>query len=279
MRKIYKIINIAVIFILMGVFLSSNIAYSANISCLRIPLMDMKRMQDSLHSANKEEADPKIVLLLFGSPGVGKGTVAKPLSEKYSIPHISTGDLLRREVTLQSDLGLKVKAIMDSGGLASDDLMMELIRKRLKEKDCKNGFILDGFPRTVKQAEALGELLKELDIEISAVLNMYVDDVKKLVIRLSSRFICRGCGASYNIEFVQPKVQGKCDSCGGELYQRDDDKPDAIRARLAIYSEKTKPVIHFYEEKGLLYKVNAEPLPNIVYGLIISKLAEIRQNL
>ncbi|MEZ0536785.1 adenylate kinase [Caldicellulosiruptoraceae bacterium PP1] len=190
-------------------------------------------------------------LIILGAPGAGKGTQAEFLSSKLNIPHISTGDILRENVKNQTELGLKAKEYMDKGLLVPDQLVIDLIKDRLSKDDCKNGFLLDGFPRTIKQAEALEEVLNELGMKIDKVLNIHVPD-EKIITRMSGRRICKNCGASFHTVYRPPKTEGICDVCGGELYQRDDDKEETVLKRLEVYHNQTTPLIDFYTRKGLL---------------------------
>ena len=189
-------------------------------------------------------------LILFGPPGVGKGTQAKLLSSQLQIPQISTGDLLREAITNQTELGKKAKSVMDAGNLVSDDIMIGIIREVLASAKCRNGFILDGFPRTVPQAKALSLLLKELSISLDTVINIEVDE-EEIVRRLGKRLTCNQCGKIFSLD-----EEVKCPSCGGELYQRDDDKPETIRKRLKVYAQSTFPVKDYYKEAGLLSTIN-----------------------
>ncbi|RLA91490.1 MAG: adenylate kinase [Deltaproteobacteria bacterium] len=193
-------------------------------------------------------------LILLGPPGSGKGTQAKMLVEKYDIPQISTGDILRAAVKEGSPMGLKAKEYMDKGKLVPDDVVIGIIEERLKKDDCKKGFILDGFPRTLAQAEALKRLLAKKEIKLDAVISIDVDE-EEVIRRLTGRRTCKNCGAMYHIIFSPPKKEGICDKCGGELYQRDDDKEETIRARLKIYKEQTAPLIEYYKMEGLLREV------------------------
>ncbi|MBW1971352.1 MAG: adenylate kinase [Deltaproteobacteria bacterium] len=193
-------------------------------------------------------------LILLGPPGSGKGTQAKMLVEKYDIPQISTGDILRAAVKEGSPMGLKAKEYMDKGKLVPDDVVIGIIEERLKKDDCKKGFILDGFPRTLAQAEALKRLLAKKEIKLDAVISIDVDE-EEVIRRLTGRRTCKNCGAMYHIIFSPPKKEGICDKCGGELYQRDDDKEETIRARLKIYKEQTAPLIEYYKMEGLLKEV------------------------
>lgn len=191
----------------------------------------------------------KIVLL--GSPGVGKGTYASMIKEKYKLAHISTGDLIREEMRKDSELGKKAKTFYDKGELVPDEITLELLKKRLEKKDAKN-FLLDGFPRSIKQAEALEKITK-----IDRVVNFYASD-KVIQHRLSGRRICKKCGAIFHIVTRAPKKPGICDLCGGELYQRADETPAVIKDRLRLYREKTKPLEEYYRKKGILREICAD---------------------
>jgi len=190
-------------------------------------------------------------LILLGPPGCGKGTQAKMLIDAYHIPQISTGDILREAVKKGSPLGLEAKTHMDQGSLVPDSLVIKIIEERLREADCKRGFILDGFPRTTAQAEALEATLSNLGLRLEHVFSIEVGD-EELIKRLTGRRICRQCGESYHIIFNPSKKDGVCDSCQGELYQRDDDKEKTIRNRLKVYQAQTAPLITFYQGKDIL---------------------------
>ncbi|MBN2109689.1 MAG: adenylate kinase [Methanosarcinaceae archaeon] len=192
-------------------------------------------------------------VVLFGPPGAGKGTQARELSQKYDIPHISTGDILRANAREGTELGLKAKEYMDRGELVPDQVLIGLIKDRLEEPDCESGYLLDGYPRTIPQADALDDILKEISKPLDVVINIDVSD-EELIGRLSGRRMCK-CGESYHTMFNPPKKEGICDACGGQLYQRDDDREDVIKQRLVVYSEKTKPLIDYYEKKELLVNV------------------------
>ncbi|MBU1615005.1 adenylate kinase [bacterium] len=192
-------------------------------------------------------------LVFLGPPGVGKGTQAVRVSEKYGIPQIATGDILREAVRKGTGLGKKAKEFMNAGALVPDEVVIGIIRERLKENDCQRGFVLDGFPRTIAQAEALDEE----GVELEKVLSFEADD-EIIIKRLSGRRTCRSCLLNYHLEFGPPKVEGKCNECGGELYQRDDDKEDVIRKRLTVYKEQTEPLVSYYEMEGILIKIRAE---------------------
>ena len=192
-------------------------------------------------------------MVFLGPPGAGKGTIAVRAKEFFNIPHISTGDLFRSNIKNETQLGLKVKEILASGGLVPDSVTIEMVKNRIAEPDCENGFILDGFPRTIPQAEALAKILP-----VDAVVNFDIAD-NEVVGRLSGRRVCKNCGQNFHVEFMPPKVEGKCDKCGGELYTRDDDKIDSIKHRLEVYRSQTAPLIDFYREKNLLTDIDARP--------------------
>lgn len=193
----------------------------------------------------------------MGLPGAGKGTQAEQIVEKYNIPHISTGDMFRAAMKNNTELGKKAKSFMDNGDLVPDEVTNGIVRERLAENDAKNGFLLDGFPRTVEQAEELENILNDLGTELDAVINIEVDkDV--LMKRLTGRWICRTCGKTYHEIYNPPKVPGKCDLDGGELYQRDDDKKETVEKRLNVNMKQTKPLLDFYSEKGKLHNINGE---------------------
>ncbi len=194
-------------------------------------------------------------LLLFGAPGVGKGTQAKLLADDFRIPHISTGDLLRTAVANGTELGKKAKVIMDAGKLVPDDVMIGLVRGVLGSPAASKGFILDGFPRTLNQARALAQMFEELGIHDYRVLNIEVSN-EAIIRRLSSRLMCRNDGKIYSTETYGATAGSPCPDCGGELYQRDDDKPETIRHRLEVYSTQTSPILKFYEDLGVELTVN-----------------------
>ena len=190
-------------------------------------------------------------LILLGAPGAGKGTQAVNLSKRLNIPHISTGDIFRANIKEGTELGRKVKQIIDQGMLVPDDLTVSIVKDRLKKDDCKNGFLLDGFPRTIPQAVQLDEVLREMGAELDAVINLNVPD-EVIVRRMAGRRVCKGCGMSYHIVSNPPKSEGLCDVCGEELKIRDDDKEQTVLERLKAYYEKAEPLVEYYEKKGLL---------------------------
>jgi len=198
----------------------------------------------------------RLNIILLGPPGCGKGTQAKMLTEKYHIPQISTGDILREAVKNKTPLGLEAKTYMDSGKLVPDDVVIGIIQDRLKQPDCEKGFILDGFPRTVVQAEALDDTLKTMGKKIEHAISISVDE-EELLRRLTGRRTCRSCGAMFHILFNPPKKEGICDKCSGELYQRDDDKEETIRNRLNVYNQQTAPLIDYYQKKELLRTIES----------------------
>jgi adenylate kinase len=193
-------------------------------------------------------------VVLLGAPGAGKGTQAKMLIEKFKIPQISTGDILRKAVADGTPLGKEAKVIMDSGGLVSDKIVLGLVEERLKQPDCKSGFILDGFPRNTAQAEALDKILTGANMPLTTALNIDVD-LNDLLKRLTGRRTCKSCQQMYNIYFSPPKKEGTCDKCGGELFQRDDDKEETIKKRLDVYQQQTAPLISYYSKKNIMKTV------------------------
>jgi adenylate kinase len=194
-------------------------------------------------------------LMLFGAPGAGKGTQAKFLIEKYGIPQISTGDILRAAIADKTDMGMEAKKFMDEGKLVPDSTIIGIIKDRLAEDDCKNGFILDGFPRTLPQAEALNDLMKEMGISLDKVISLNVPD-ELIVGRVTGRKVCNKCGASFHVEFNPPKEEGVCDYCGGELITRKDDNAETVKSRLGAYHEQTAPLIDFYTNMGVMVELD-----------------------
>ncbi len=196
-------------------------------------------------------------LVLLGPPGAGKGTQAKVLSDEFKIPHISTGDILRDAVKGKTPIGIKAKGYMDRGELVPDGIVIEIVAQRIAKPDCRKGFILDGFPRTRAQAEALDKTLGELKCPIDLTI-YFKTSVDTIISRLSGRRVCKNCGANYHIKNIPPKVPGKCDLCGEELYQRDDDKEETVRKRIAVYDNTVPEIISYYEDKDKLQTVSGD---------------------
>jgi len=211
-------------------------------------------------------------IILFGPPGAGKGTQAKKLVDFYGIPQISTGDILRANVREGTELGLAAKAYMDKGELVPDQVLIGIIKNRLKEADCEKGFILDGYPRTVPQADALEAILEEIEKPIDIVLNLEVPD-EVLVGRISGRLMCK-CGASYHVISNPPKKDNICDSCGGEVFQRADDTAEAVQNRLDVYKKQTQPLINYYKEKGILITLDGTKDIDVVFEDLKAILAK-----
>lgn len=207
----------------------------------------------------------------MGLPGAGKGTQAEKIQAKYNIPHISTGDMFRAAIKEGTELGKKAKEFMDQGALVPDEVTIGIVKERLVKDDCKDGFLLDGFPRTIAQAESLEELLNDLGRSIDKVLHIEVPE-EKLVERLSGRWVCPNCGTAYHVEFNPPKEEGKCDKDGSTLFQRDDDKPETVKNRLAVNLEQTEPLLNFYKEKGYLSRINGDQDIELVFQEIQNKL-------
>lgn len=194
-------------------------------------------------------------IVMLGAPGAGKGTQAINIAAKYQIPHISTGDMFRANIKEQTELGKKAKAYMDQGQLVPDSLTIEIVKDRLQKEDCKNGYVLDGFPRTIPQAEALTAVLAENGEAIDYAINIDVPD-EAIVTRMSGRRACTGCGATYHIVYNAPKQEGVCDTCGGKLSIRSDDEPATVQKRLDVYHKETQPMISYYEGQGVLKNVD-----------------------
>lgn len=197
-----------------------------------------------------------MIFILLGPPGAGKGTYSQKLIEFYKIPQISTGDILRAAVKEGTELGMQAKDYMDKGLLVPDEIIVGIIEERIKEQDCKNGFLLDGFPRTVNQADSLEFIFNKNKLQLNGVVDFTVqEDV--LYKRLIGRRLCKNCGANFNIYTLPPQKEGVCDKCGGELYQRDDDKEEVIAKRLAVYKSQTEPLIEYYKKRGVLKNIDA----------------------
>ena len=190
-------------------------------------------------------------IIMLGAPGAGKGTHAKKITEKFGIPAISTGDIFRENIKNGTELGKKAKEYMDAGNLVPDELVCDLVVDRLKQDDCKNGYILDGFPRTIPQAEALTAALAKNDDAIDYALEIFIED-QAIIDRTSGRRVCKSCGATYHVVNIPPKTEGVCDECDGELIVRDDDAPETVKKRLDVYHEQTAPLIDYYKKQGIL---------------------------
>jgi adenylate kinase len=210
-------------------------------------------------------------VVLVGAPGAGKGTQAKFIARHFDIPAISTGDIFRANLAAQTPLGVEAKRYMDSGQLVPDEVTIGIVRDRLSEGDTGNGFLLDGFPRTVPQAVALDQMLADLGTPLDAVLELQVEE-SEVVRRLSGRRTCRTCGHIWHVEFDPPKQEGVCDMCGGELFQRDDDKPETIQERLRVYNEQTAPLVDFYTKAGILRSILAAGQVDEITSLAIKAL-------
>lgn len=210
-------------------------------------------------------------IILLGPPGAGKGTQAAGIVEKYNIPHISTGDIFRKNIKEGTELGKKAKGFIDQGLLVPDELTVGLVTDRISQPDCKNGFMLDGFPRNVAQAQHLDKYLKEVGISLDKVVNIEVDkDI--LVGRAVGRRICKSCGATYHVEFNPPKVDGVCDVCGGELYQRADDNEETVSKRIQVYLDETKPLVNYYSQEGITANINGQQSIDKVFADIVNAL-------
>ncbi|OGW54767.1 MAG: adenylate kinase [Nitrospirae bacterium RIFCSPLOWO2_02_42_7] len=208
-------------------------------------------------------------LIMLGAPGAGKGTQAKKLSDKYNISKISTGDILREAVQQGTELGIKARTFMDSGQLVPDDVVIGIVEDRLKWDDCRNGWILDGFPRTLQQAYALDRMLERIKMSVDYVFNLEVDE-DEIIKRLSGRRSCESCQTAYHIHFNLPKKKGICNSCGGRLIQRSDDREETVSERLKVYKERTEPLINYYMEQGLLKKIDSNEDINKIFEKICS---------
>jgi adenylate kinases len=210
-------------------------------------------------------------IIMLGAPGAGKGTQAKMIADKYGVPHISTGDIFRANIKNGTELGMEAKKYMDQGLLVPDELTVRILLDRVAQDDCKNGYVLDGFPRTIPQAEVLDSELTKLGDHIDYAINVDVPD-ENIVKRMSGRRACLTCGATYHIEHVPPKKEGICDVCGSELVLRDDDKPETVKNRLNVYHEQTQPLIDFYTEKGVLKTVDGTVPMEEVFAVITAIL-------
>lgn len=210
-------------------------------------------------------------LILLGPPGAGKGTQAEFIVDQFQVPHISTGDIFRKNIKEGTDLGLRAKSFIDQGALVPDSLVVEIVEARLQEADCENGFLLDGFPRTEYQAVELDKVLEKSGVSLTAVINIKVNP-ELLVSRAVGRRICRSCGATYHVKNNPPLKEGVCDKCDGELYQRSDDVEETVANRINIYVNETSPLIHYYEERGKLLNIDGEQDIKVVSADIVKAL-------
>ncbi len=219
-------------------------------------------------------ADRQLNVILLGAPGAGKGTQAERMVARYGLPHISTGDMLRAAVAQGTEMGLAARKYMEAGALVPDEVVIGVVRDRLAEPDAQQGFLLDGFPRTIEQAERLDALLAEAGRQVTHVIAIDVPE-DELVQRLAGRRMCRNCGKGYHIVFDPPKVEGVCDACGGELYQRTDDNEDTVRNRLAVYRAQTEPLVGYYEERGVLRSAHGGGrMPDEVFAQVQELVAD-----
>ena len=212
-------------------------------------------------------------IIMLGAPGAGKGTQADKICAKYNIPHISTGDIFRANIKNNTELGQKAKSYMDKGELVPDELVVDLVVDRIKADDCTNGYVLDGFPRTIPQAEALDAALAAINDIVDYAINVEVPD-ENIINRMSGRRACVACGATYHIVHIPTKVEGVCDKCGAELILRDDDKPETVKNRLNVYHEQTQPLIDYYTAKNVLHEVDGTKAMEDVFSSIVSILGE-----
>ena len=219
--------------------------------------------------AGKGAISMKIIML--GAPGAGKGTQAKKIAAKYQIPHVSTGDIFRANIKNGTELGMKAKSYMDAGGLVPDEITIGMLLDRIHEADCENGYVLDGFPRTIPQAESLTEALAGMDEKIDYAVNVDVPD-ENIISRMSGRRACLNCGATYHIVYNPPKQEGVCDVCGDKLVLRDDDKPETVQKRLSVYHDQTQPLIEYYEKAGVLKQVDGTQDMEAVFQDIVKIL-------
>lgn len=210
-------------------------------------------------------------IIMLGAPGAGKGTQAKRIAEKYTIPHISTGDIFRANIKNGTELGKKAKEYMDQGLLVPDELTCDLVMDRIQQDDCKNGFVLDGFPRTIPQAEALDEALNKIGQKMDYAIDVDVPD-ENIVNRMGGRRACLSCGATYHVEFNPTKAEGICDACGAQTVLRDDDKPETVQKRLTVYHDQTQPLIDYYKNQGILKSVDGTQPMEAVFNAIVGIL-------
>ena len=210
-------------------------------------------------------------IIMLGAPGAGKGTQAKQIADKYSIPHISTGDIFRANIKNGTELGKKAKQYMDQGALVPDELTCDLVMDRIQQDDCKNGFVLDGFPRTIPQAKALDAALGKINEKMDYAIDVDVPD-ENIINRMSGRRACLNCGATYHLISIPPKVEGICDRCGSKIVLREDDKPETVQKRLKVYHEQTQPLIDYYKNQGILKSVDGTQPMDEVFKAIVTIL-------
>ena len=207
-------------------------------------------------------------LIIMGAPGSGKGTYANTLKNEFAIPHISTGEMFRKAISEGTELGKLAQSLIDNGHFVPDDITNKLVKQRLSEDDCKNGFLLDGYPRNIEQAEVFTEILKELNIELDAVINLEIDE-SEIISRIVNRRMCSSCGAGYNVISQKPKIEGICDKCGGALYTRADDNEETVKIRLTVYNEQTKPLVEYYEALDKIIHINSnQPIEKVVVDIV-----------
>lgn len=231
--------------------------------------MKMKILQRA--AIYKENGDFTMKIIMLGAPGAGKGTQAEMICAKYGLPHISTGDIFRANIKNGTELGKKAKEYMDKGQLVPDELTVKILLDRVAKDDCKNGYVLDGFPRTIPQAEVLEKALNEMNDKVDYAINVDVPD-ENIINRMSGRRACVACGATYHIVYAPTKVEGICDKCGEKLILRDDDKPETVKNRLDVYHKQTQPLIDFYNKKGVLKEVDGTVAMNDVFAAIVNIL-------
>ena len=212
-------------------------------------------------------------LLIMGAPGAGKGTYAEGISKYFGIPHISTGDIFRQAMQEETPMGILAKSFIDKGHLVPDDVTNEIVKERIQKADCLDGFLFDGYPRTIKQAEEFDKILKELDIKLDVVVNLLVDE-DLIISRIINRRLCPNCGKGYNIVTLKPKKDGVCDDCCVELYQRKDDNVETVKSRLSVYNEQTKPLIQYYSKQNIILNINGEGDAKAVTNEIIAAVEE-----
>lgn len=210
-------------------------------------------------------------LLIMGAPGTGKGTYAEGIEKHFGIPHISTGEIFREAISQKTPLGILAQSFIDDGHLVPDDVTVQIVRERIQQPDCQNGFVFDGFPRTLNQAENFTRILKELNIQLDLVINLLADE-ELIIRRITNRRLCSKCGKGYNLITIPPKKEGICDDCGGAIYQRKDDSEEVIRERLEVYHRQTKPLIDYYEAQGNIIHMDGAGEINEVTNVIIAML-------